>query len=114
MQVYKREDIPTDWHNSDHRRIPPLFLASDPGWIITDSRIAGTPGRHGYDTNMTDMWSTFLAQGPSFHNNATVSGFHSVDVYQVMCHVTSVECHAHNGSWTSVCDLFLEDMCEDI
>ena len=54
-----------------------------------------------------------MARGPSFKGNYTARGFSNVNVYQVLCHVTSVECLAHNGSWSEVCDIFKEDSCRN-
>ena len=35
MTVYKKEDIPDFWHYKNNRRVMPLFLLADEGWVLT-------------------------------------------------------------------------------
>ena len=114
LKVYKKEEIPEDWHNSKHRRIPPLFLVADMGWVMTDGQSFLFPGHHGYNINQSDLWGTFLTHGPSFKQNLTIPGFPNVNVYQVLCHVADVECRPHNGSWHHVCAMFKEESCNHL
>lgn len=53
MTVYKKEDIPDEYHWKHNRRIPPIFINPEVGWVIEQSRgnraclgfTGHTPGR---------------------------------------------------------------------
>lgn len=35
MTAYKKEDIPERWHFKNNRRVMPIFLVAEKGWLIT-------------------------------------------------------------------------------
>ena len=39
LTVYKKEEIPDKWHHKGHRRVAPIIVVSDFGWMISTVRI---------------------------------------------------------------------------
>ncbi|CAG2115363.1 unnamed protein product, partial [Medioppia subpectinata] len=91
--VYKKEDIPQEFHYKNHRRILPIFLMADEGWDIFRN-MTWTPkggnvwGNHGYNNSLPSMQPLFIASGPAFksgYNHA--KPFINVDLYPLMLRV---------------------------
>lgn len=40
MKVYKKQDIPESFHWKHNRRIPPILLEPDIGWVVNTKRPA--------------------------------------------------------------------------
>lgn len=55
-------------------------------------------GNHGFDNELESMRTIFMARGPSFRPNAEITSLKNVDVYPLLCKLTRVNCHPHNGS----------------
>ncbi|KAF9975889.1 hypothetical protein BGZ73_000287 [Actinomortierella ambigua] len=73
FKVYRREELPAEFNYGSNRRIAPVVVVADPGYVMT-RREMGVPilGVHGWDNSMPEMRSIFLAQGPGFPN-ATIT-----------------------------------------
>lgn len=103
LQVFRRENIPEDWHYRDHRRIPPLLGVADEGWSIT-TRAAFTSNpasfegaNHGYDPSLPSMGALFVGHGPSFREGLIVSSLATVDLYELMCRILGLTPAPNDG-----------------
>ncbi|XP_044616558.2 glycerophosphocholine cholinephosphodiesterase ENPP6 isoform X2 [Equus asinus] len=115
MTVYEKEAIPSRFYYKKGKFVSPLTLVADEGWFITENREmlpfwmnstgkreGWQHGWHGYDNELMDMRGVFLAFGPDFKSNFRAAPIRSVDVYNVMCHVTGIAPLPNNGSWSRV------------
>ncbi|XP_078418152.1 glycerophosphocholine cholinephosphodiesterase ENPP6 [Cetorhinus maximus] len=115
MSVYKKDEIPDQYHYKGGKFVAPLTLLAEQGWFITENKQKlpywanetgskkGWPhGWHGYDNQLTDMRGFFLAYGPDFRKNYKVPPFKVVDVYNVMCRVAGIKPLPNNGTWSHV------------
>ena len=83
MKVYKKEDIPEEYHWKRNRRIPPIFIDPKVGWVLTKSRASArqgnwTVGDHGWPAPESKSWSVFFARGPAFRKGLEMSPFNTV------------------------------------
>ncbi|XP_056407666.1 glycerophosphocholine cholinephosphodiesterase ENPP6 isoform X2 [Hyla sarda] len=115
MAVYEKDQIPERFYYKKGKFVPPLTLVAEQGWFIAESKEKlpfwnnGTVpnqgwqhGWHGYDNELMDMNGFFLASGPDFKENFKSAPIRSVDVYNIMCEVLSMEPLPNNGSWSRV------------
>ncbi|XP_069832664.1 glycerophosphocholine cholinephosphodiesterase ENPP6 [Dendropsophus ebraccatus] len=115
MAVYEKDQIPDRFYYKKGKFVSPLTLVAEQGWFIAESKEKlpfwnnGTKpnqgwqhGWHGYDNELMDMRGFFLASGPDFKENFRSSPIRSVDVYNVLCKVLSMEPLPNNGSWSRV------------
>lgn len=114
LHVLLREDFFQRWFFKGHRLTPPILAYADPGWTLvhpgTSARgfeVDGVKwlGNHGFDNSIQDMRATFLAKGPHFKQSQVSQPISSVDVYQLLCHVTGIKPRPHDGNWSHVQDM---------
>ena len=94
IEVYRKEDIPAEWHYKNNNRIAPIILVAKAGWrVVLDRDIFERAtsrgfrlGLHGYSNDHPDMFATFIAQGPSFMSNITLPPFESIVIYNIIMH----------------------------
>ncbi|TRY85516.1 hypothetical protein DNTS_033440, partial [Danionella cerebrum] len=99
LHVYKKEDMPSRLHYSNHPRVLPIVLIADPGYVINGFYVFQTNnGEHGYDNEIMDMKPFFRAVGPDFHRNLLVGPFETVNVYALMCHLLGIKPEINDGS----------------
>jgi predicted AlkP superfamily pyrophosphatase or phosphodiesterase len=94
LQAYRREETPESWHYRDNRRIPPIVVAADEGWLITKNP-PPPPGSeegahfykatHGFDPALPSMHATFFAWGPACKSGVTIPPFENICVYPLLC-----------------------------
>ena len=85
--MFKKEEIPAGYHWKDHRRIPPIFIDPEVGWVVVRSR-SDPPfgnGEHGWPPVESKSYSIFYARGPAFKEGVVVEPFNTVDLYPLMC-----------------------------
>ena len=102
IKVYRQADIPEILHWKHNRRIPPLWVQPDPGWLILSERYDVGRGGHGYPATCEDMWSVFFARGPAFREGFVNEVFDVVDLYPLMCNLLGIEPLPNNGSFENV------------
>ncbi len=94
--VYKKENVPSYYHFSEHPYIPELVLIADMGWsIVKDSLssnwyLTDAKGNHGYDNHHLDMHGLFVASGPSFKNGYKTGTLWNIDIYPLLCKIYSI------------------------
>jgi predicted AlkP superfamily pyrophosphatase or phosphodiesterase len=106
LKVYRRGEMPQQWHYSDHPRTPPIMAIADEGWQVLrrstvvelrSRRLRGAAGRHGYDPVHMSMRAMFVAAGPAFKNGVTVPAFENVHIYNVLAQVLHVTPSPNDG-----------------
>lgn len=103
LKVYKRDDLPTRYHLSGHRRTPPIVAVPAPGWTVsTHEWAAGRPGQfsggaHGYDNAETDMQGVFVAAGPAFNVGVRIETIRAVDIYNLVARSIGVAPASNDG-----------------
>jgi hypothetical protein len=106
LKVYRRGEMPQQWHYSDHPRIPPIMAVADEGWQVLrrstvvqlrNRRLRGAAGQHGYDPVHMSMRAMFVAAGPAFRNGVTVPPFENVHIYNVLAQVLHVTPSPNDG-----------------
>lgn len=90
--VFRKDQVPYEYHYSNHRRILPIVLVADDGFDVTDSidnldaeRNHHTWGNHGYNNSLASMRPLFIASGPSFKSHIEIEeDFNNIDTYPLM------------------------------
>ncbi len=96
FKVYKREEVPGNYHFSNNAFILPLILIAEPGWSLIDERAAKrqnnytNKGNHGYDNSHLDMHGIFIASGPAFKQNYKTGTIKNVDIYPLLCKIFKI------------------------
>jgi predicted AlkP superfamily pyrophosphatase or phosphodiesterase len=91
FKVFRREEMPERLHFRAHRRIPPIVLLADEGWmIIREPLTSVTRGlfqkaTHGFDPELPSMGATFIAEGPAFKKGVRLPVFENIHVYNLLC-----------------------------
>lgn len=102
LTVYRKEDIPDEFHYKHNRRIQPLLLVTDEGYSLTHNKSKIEKGNHGYNNSLPDMHPFFIAMGPSFKKGYTIDTFDNVDIYPLMCEILGIKPAPNNGSLQNV------------
>lgn len=92
FQVYKKYNVPSEYHYRNHRRIGEIVVIADDGWDIADSKQSlhkgsgSVWGNHGYNNSVDSMKPLFLARGPAFKESFDLDEeFLNIDLYPMMC-----------------------------
>lgn len=113
-KVYKREDIPPEYHYSKTIRIGDFFILADEKYDLYEDRPV-TPreypavwGNHGWKPTNRDMRPLFLAYGPSFkrdYNHENV--FPNIDLFPLMVFLLDLPPASlpNNGSLARIVDV---------
>ena len=109
MRVYSKEGLPHRFGIKKNNRTAPILLVAESGHNINNFGAGWEEhGMHGFDPkNDPEMRAIFAGTGPAFK-----SGFLSkesmvmTDHFNIFCHVLEIGCHANNGSFERVMDMF--------
>lgn len=112
LRVFTKDTIPDEWHFKNSDRVAPIVMLADEGYYIMPfsnpmKTLPGnngpSPGVHGYDPRMSDMWGIFYARGPAIRNDVRgTTVMRMVDVYNVLCYALGMEPGPNSGSWDHV------------
>ncbi|XP_063073299.1 ectonucleotide pyrophosphatase/phosphodiesterase family member 7-like [Engraulis encrasicolus] len=109
LHVYKREEMPRRLHFSNNKRILPIVLWADPGYLINGYfPVQFNRGEHGFDNEGLDMKPFFRAVGPDFHKNLIVDPFETVNIYPLMCHLLGIMPDEHDGDLNNVRNMVVD------
>jgi predicted AlkP superfamily pyrophosphatase or phosphodiesterase len=106
LEIFKREDLPTELHWGTHPRITPVVGLAAEGWTIT-TRARFEPamgqrrqrgGEHGYKGQYRSMQALFIAAGPGLRQDARVPAFENIHVYEFMCRILSLRPAKNDGN----------------
>lgn len=94
FRIYRREEVPERLHFRAHRRIPPLILIADEGWMLMARPVLADgaansfqAATHGFDPDLISMGATFLASGPAFRRELRIAPFENIHVYPLICSI---------------------------
>ena len=112
FMVYKRDELPSDYHYHDCSRIAPIILVAKKGYVIDFRGGDWVPrGAHGYDPSLPEMQALLIASGPDFRDirhvsgrriNHSVKGVSNLDVYPLMMHLLKITPAPNNGTMSLV------------
>lgn len=105
LTVYRRQDVPPEFHFSKHPRIAPILALADDGWAITTRarfeqlQRTGTVqyGEHGYAPSNRSMHGLFIAAGPTLKRGVTVPAFDNIHVHEFMCRILGLKAAKNDG-----------------
>lgn len=103
-QVFRREDMPERLHFRSHRRIPPVVLIPDEGWMVVretprsdGARKAFLKATHGFDPALPSMGALFIASGPAFRRGVIVPPFENLHIYPLVCALLGLDPAPNQG-----------------
>ncbi|KAL1476526.1 hypothetical protein MTO96_036437 [Rhipicephalus appendiculatus] len=109
LSVFTKETLPDEWHFKNNELVAPIVLVAQQGHYIMPFKnpkktLPGnngpSPGVHGYDPMMPDMWGIFYARGPAIYGgNGGPSLVRMVDIYNLMCYMLGMDPAPNSGSW---------------
>lgn len=99
LHVYRKEDIPDEFHYKHNRRIQPILVVTDEHYSLSHNASKEVPaGNHGYNNSLQSMHPIFLGLGPSFKPKSQVEALNNVDVYPLSCKLLNLKPAPNNGS----------------
>nr|XP_046254533.1 ectonucleotide pyrophosphatase/phosphodiesterase family member 7 [Scatophagus argus] len=109
LTVYKKNEIPENFHLAKSQRLPPIVIVADLGFNLNSRFIVYVnKGDHGYHNGEMDMKTIFRAFGPDFKKNFLSDPFDSIHIYPLMCKLLQIEPAPHNGSLTVTQNLLVQ------
>ena len=107
VRIHRREEMPERLHFRAHRRIPPIILIADEGWMLLKRPLLDDEARakflratHGFDPALPSMSASFFAAGPAFKRGVTIPAFENTQIYNLVCTVLGVQPAANDGDQT--------------
>jgi predicted AlkP superfamily pyrophosphatase or phosphodiesterase len=101
VNVWKKEEIPSELHYGTSARIGDILVAPDLGWQISDHPRNGK-GAHGYFPQDKDMQAIFRAVGPDFRKNYKAEQFRNVDIYPLLAYLLGITPSPNDGDLDEV------------
>uniref|UniRef100_A0A2P2HZS3 Ectonucleotide pyrophosphatase/phosphodiesterase family member 6 n=1 Tax=Hirondellea gigas TaxID=1518452 RepID=A0A2P2HZS3_9CRUS len=119
VSVYKKAEIPEEWHLKNSKYIHDILLLADINYYINSSvreaqipaKTNNTPvfkGAHGYSPKEMKMKSIFFAKGPAFKTNTVLEPIDIVDIYGVLTKTLNIEGLPYNGTFENVRGAFVD------
>ncbi len=96
FQVFKRAEIPADWHYRHPTKTGDIVLAAKPGYYLKvhdysrgqePSNVYRGHSTHGWPTSLESMQGLFLASGNAVKEGQTLKPFSNVHVYPFVLNV---------------------------
>ena len=105
--VYRRETLPESYAMAHPDRTGDLFVLPDLGWLVFGRSVKSaypTPplGMHGYDHSHTDMWGTFIANGPAFPSGRKTDAFENIEIYGLLAHLLDITPSDYDGDFARI------------
>jgi len=104
-EVYKKSDIPDEYHYQFNVRIGDILIISRIGYEILlpgDDGSERRYGDHGYDNRAESMHPIFYAFGPAFRQINRAKAFRNVDLFPLMSYLLDIPIRLTNGSLENV------------
>nr|CAB3242664.1 ectonucleotide pyrophosphatase/phosphodiesterase family member 5-like [Phallusia mammillata] len=104
VSVWKKDNIPLEFHYRSNVRIPPILLMPQDKWFLVNNSKdpINLRGSHGYNNSLMDMHPFFIARGPAFRSGFVSEPFRSVDIYGLICEIMGLDPAPNNGSLSEV------------
>ena len=115
MHVFIKDSIPDRWHYRMNKRVAPIVLVADEGWVITSRgeqgywrrRVKG--GNHGYDNQAHSMRALFIAHGPAFEAGRVVEPFENIQIYNLLCSLLQIVPSPNDGDMRVAKSLMMKE-----
>jgi predicted AlkP superfamily pyrophosphatase or phosphodiesterase len=109
FQCMTADQIPARFAYGSHRRVPRYHCPAAPGWQLTTREALKRKGHrlygeHGYDNQLAQMQSPFIAWGPAFKPGHEIAAIDNVDVYPLLAHLVGVAPAANDGALERTAD----------
>lgn len=114
-KVYKKSEIPRTFLYKKNRRIAPIIVLPDEGWILVtrerfekmkvDGRLNETRGSHGYDNRLKSMRAIFIGHGKAFKKGFVAEPFRNIHVYNLMADILRLKPAKNDGDFNEIRDL---------
>lgn len=114
FRIYRREDIPAEYHYSKSSRIGDFFILVDHNYDLYEQRpktqknLPQVWGNHGWKPTDRDMRPLFMAYGPSFKQGYYhAETFPNIDLFPLMVFLLGLpsEQFPNNGSLARIIDV---------
>lgn len=103
MRIYRKKDIPMNFHYKHETRSAPIVLVAQENWQIYPNRVDNSDKcLMGYDGKYESAHALFIAQGPSFKEDEVVPAIGNVDVFAILCRSLGITVGHHSGNNTIV------------
>ena len=115
LTVYRKEEIPDEWHYRDSPRIAPIIGLVDGGWRVSSRayiELRGgrlSLGDHGFHHEVEEMGALFVAAGPRLVQGEISPPFSNVHLYELMCRLLDLQPAPNDGSLAAVEHLLRDD-----
>jgi predicted AlkP superfamily pyrophosphatase or phosphodiesterase len=111
-KIYKKSEIPEKYHYRKNRRIAPILVLPDEGWILTtreryekirkEGRLKEIHGSHGYDNQLKSMRALFIGHGEAFKKGFVAEPFQNIQIYNLMCKILGLNPAKNDGQLEKV------------
>ena len=88
--VYKKENIPAQYHFQNSERIGDLLLVANPPNIFSSKKNINGKGTHGYDPKYKDMHGVFFATGPNIKKALKINSFENIHIYPMVANLLNI------------------------
>lgn len=114
FRIYKREDVPAEYHYSNSPRLGDFFILADEKHDLFKERPpkpnqpTGIWGNHGWKPTNKDMRPLFMAYGPSFREDYYhADPFPNIDLFPLMVFLLDLPAKSlpNNGSLARIVDI---------
>ncbi|XP_064470608.1 glycerophosphocholine cholinephosphodiesterase ENPP6-like [Ornithodoros turicata] len=115
LRVYKRRDLPEEWHLKDSYLTQPIVIAADKGYSIKKlpkpdfskgAESKSYRGGHGYDpVQVEEMRTIFLARGPGLKKGFVSPPLNQVDHYNMLCSLLGIPPNKNDGNMEAALNL---------
>ena len=93
--VYLKAEMPEKFHygstNDRFNRIGDIILLARAPKIFTRLGKPTSPGKHGYDPALPDMYASFQTWGPSIKKGVKIDGFENIHVYPMIATILGLK-----------------------
>jgi predicted AlkP superfamily pyrophosphatase or phosphodiesterase len=97
FHVYRRENMPTRYHFTENKRIPPVVIVAEDGWYLSTRNSMSNKATHGFDPELDSMGATFIASGPAFKHAVAIKPFENVHIYNLLCAMLGLKPAPNDG-----------------
>ncbi len=114
-QIYRKNEIPERYRYRNHKRIPPILVLPDEGWVLTTrekfeeakakANFDSAGGSHGYDNRLESMRALFIGHGPAFKSRYLSEPFQNIEIYNLMCKILNLKPAPNDGDPARIANL---------
>ncbi|MCB0278754.1 MAG: alkaline phosphatase family protein [Calditrichaeota bacterium] len=87
MTVYKKDQLPGDFHFDNPDRTPDLLFLADDEYSLCFKPGKLSKGNHGYSPTVKNMHAIFYAYGPAFKKGMRIASFENIHIYPLIARI---------------------------